>query len=38
MKNNGLTEIISTDSHFDHIEGVIRRDPLDLFTENASAS
>jgi predicted nucleic acid-binding protein len=38
MKKNGLTEIISTDDLFDHIEGIIRRDPLDLFSSNATIS
>lgn len=27
MLNNGLTRIISTDTHFDHIEGITRIDP-----------
>ncbi|MGH2351520.1 MAG: type II toxin-antitoxin system VapC family toxin [Chloroflexota bacterium] len=33
MQNNGLTEIISTDAHFDRIEGITRMDPLRLFRE-----
>ena len=31
MQNNGITEIISTDEHFDQIEGITRLDPLALF-------
>jgi uncharacterized protein len=30
MINNGIKEIISTDSHFDHITGIRRIDPLDF--------
>jgi predicted nucleic acid-binding protein len=33
MQNNGLAEIISTDEHFDTIEGIKRLDPLSLFEE-----
>lgn len=33
MRNNGLTTLISTDTHFDHIEGVTRLDPRQLFAE-----
>ena len=31
MMNRGLKEILSTDSHFDLIEGITRVDPEDLF-------
>lgn len=31
MLNIGLTTIISTDQHFDRIEGIRRRDPLDVY-------
>jgi len=31
MQNNGMTKIISTDEHFDQIEGVVRLDPQALF-------
>lgn len=31
MQRNGLREIISTDAHFDLIEGIHRLDPNDLF-------
>jgi len=31
MQNNGLTEIISTDAHFDLIKGIQRLDPQMLF-------
>ncbi len=31
MKRKGLTEIISTDPHFDIIEGIARLDPAELF-------
>ncbi len=31
MLNNGLTRIISTDAHFDHIEGIERLDPQRLY-------
>jgi predicted nucleic acid-binding protein len=34
MKNNGLTKIISTDAHFDLIEGITRLDPKALFAES----
>ena len=34
MQNNGLTEIISTDAHFDLIEGITRLDPKTLFAES----
>jgi uncharacterized protein len=33
MQNNGLTKIISTDGHFDIIEGITRLDPKALFAE-----
>ncbi len=33
MQNNGLTQIISTDKHFDQIEGIVRLDPQALFLE-----
>ena len=33
MQNNGLTQIVSTDKHFDQIEGIIRLDPQALFLE-----
>lgn len=31
MQNNGLTKILSTDEHFDRVEGVTRLDPQELF-------
>lgn len=33
MQNNGIVQIISTDDHFDRIEGVERLDPRDLFAQ-----
>ncbi len=33
MLNNGLTRIISTDAHFDPIEGIERLDPQRLYGE-----
>lgn len=30
MQNHDISQIISTDSHFDQIEGITRLDPLDL--------
>lgn len=33
MQNNGLSEIISTDAHFDLIEGIKRLDPKTLFVK-----
>jgi predicted nucleic acid-binding protein len=33
MQNNGLTQIISTDRHFDRIEGIARLDPQELFSQ-----
>ncbi len=35
MKNRGLTEILSTDGHFDEIEGIRRLDPRALYEEAA---
>ena len=32
MKNNSITRIISTDHHFDRIEGITRLDPQALFS------
>jgi predicted nucleic acid-binding protein len=31
MQTHGITHIISTDTHFDHIEGIVRLDPQTLF-------
>jgi predicted nucleic acid-binding protein len=31
MQNNGIAQIISTDEHFDRIEGITRLDPRTLF-------
>jgi hypothetical protein len=31
MQQNGLTEIISTDHGYDHIQGITRLDPAQLF-------
>ena len=31
MLNNGLRNILSTDTHFDHIKGIRRLDPQALF-------
>ena len=31
MRNNGLTHVISTDTHFDQITGVTRLDPVQLY-------
>jgi len=33
MFNNGLAKIISTDAHFDRIEGIVRLDPQTLFAQ-----
>ena len=33
MSNNGLTKIISTDAHFDRVEGIARLDPQTMFAE-----
>ena len=33
MQNNGLSQIISTDTHFDQIRGIHRLDPKALFTQ-----
>ena len=33
MSNTGLTKIISTDVHFDCIEGIVRLDPQTMFAE-----
>jgi hypothetical protein len=33
MLNNGLTKVISTDAHFDCIEGIVRLDPQTMFAE-----
>ena len=33
MLNNGLTKIISTDAHFDYVEGIVRLDPQTMFAE-----
>lgn len=38
MQNNDLTEIISTDNHFDLIEGINRSDPQYLFDRSQSLS
>ncbi len=38
MRNNGLSEIISTDAHFDLIEGIKRLDPQTLFAKAKSKS
>jgi predicted nucleic acid-binding protein len=31
MQHNGLSQIISTDKHFDQIEGIIRLDPQEFY-------
>ena len=31
MQNNGLTQIISTDTHFDRLPAIVRLDPRDLY-------
>jgi predicted nucleic acid-binding protein len=31
MRNNGLAEILSTDEHFDQIDGILRLDPRGLY-------
>ena len=36
MLNRGLKNIVSTDSHFDLIQGIIRVDPEDLFLQRKS--
>jgi uncharacterized protein len=36
MKNNGLSEIISVDDHFDLIEGIMRIDPLNYALPSTS--
>jgi uncharacterized protein len=33
MLNNGLTEIISADAHFDRVAGIRRLDPITLFQQ-----
>ena len=33
MSNNALTKIISTDAHFDRVEGIVRLDPQTMFAE-----
>jgi predicted nucleic acid-binding protein len=33
MRNNDVTAVISTDAHFDRIEGIMRLDPHDLFEQ-----
>ncbi|MFQ6100234.1 MAG: type II toxin-antitoxin system VapC family toxin [Anaerolineae bacterium] len=33
MQNQGLTRIISTDRHFDRIEGIVRADPQALWSQ-----
>lgn len=38
MKNHELTQIVSTDRHFDQIECVTRIDPLTLFTAKGASS
>jgi predicted nucleic acid-binding protein len=35
MQNHGLTDIISTDTHFDLIEGITRLDPQRLFDQRS---
>lgn len=37
MLNNGLREVISTDAHFDGIQGVTRIDPRELFERSRGA-
>jgi predicted nucleic acid-binding protein len=32
MRSNGLSQIISTDVHFERFEGITRLDPLHLFS------
>jgi predicted nucleic acid-binding protein len=36
MRNNGLTTIISTDAHFDRVDGITRLDPLKHFGESSA--
>ncbi len=36
MHNHGLTRIISTDRHFDRIEGIVRIDPKSLWAQAQS--
>lgn len=36
MQNNGLKKIISTDKHFDLIDGIVRIDPQTLFNHHTS--
>lgn len=38
MGNHDLTRIISTDSHFDQIEGIIRLDPQEALATNVTNS
>ncbi len=38
MKSKGLTEIISTDPHFELIEGITRLDPAELFDKAGKPS
>lgn len=35
MQNNGVSRIVSTDEHFDLVEGITRLDPLRLFQQRA---
>lgn len=32
MQSHSITEVVSTDAHFDHIEGLTRIDPLSLYS------
>lgn len=33
MKTHGITKILTTDKHFDSIEGVIRLDPMEYYSQ-----
>lgn len=33
MQNHGITDIISTDAHFDGVPGLTRLDPLAIFQQ-----
>lgn len=38
MQNHGITDIISTDTHFDRVPGITRLDPQALFQQAQQAS
>ncbi len=36
MRSHGLTQIISTDAHFDQFKGILRLDPQDIFQKSST--